>query len=86
MDKVYIMKLFPSKRIPTDFHTFWINIKSKIHYSFWKKIISAIKIPKNQIQIEIDENNRRTGYAFVAFDEDEDYDAALKSDFKAINP
>ncbi|XP_055294776.1 G-rich sequence factor 1-like [Sitodiplosis mosellana] len=56
VDKAYIMKLFPT-----------------------------IKIPKHHIQIEIDENNRRTGYAFVEFECVEDYDAAFKTDFKAIN-
>lgn len=48
-------------------------------------LISAINIEKNQIQIEIDENNRRTGYAFVEFQTAEEYAAAFKTDFKAIN-
>lgn len=47
--------------------------------------ISAITIPKHHIQIEIDENNRRTGYAFVEFGNSEEYEAAFNSDFKAIN-
>lgn len=44
-----------------------------------------IKIPKEQIQIEVDENNRRTGYAFVEFNTTDEYDAAFKTDFSAIN-
>lgn len=45
--------------------------------------ISAIRIPINNIQIEVDENKRRTGYAFVEFETIEDYDAAFKIDVKA---
>ncbi|XP_031625949.1 uncharacterized protein LOC116342460 [Contarinia nasturtii] len=56
VDKTYIMKLFPT-----------------------------IKIPKNHIQIEVDENNRRTGYAFIEFDTSEEYEMAFKTDFKPIN-
>lgn len=52
--------------------------------SFFFKI-AAIKIQKNHIQIETDETNRRTGYAFVEFQNVEDYQAAFKTDFKAIN-
>lgn len=40
---------------------------------------------KNHIQIEVDENNRRTGYAYVEFETVEDYNAALETDFKHIN-
>lgn len=40
---------------------------------------------KNRIQIEVDENNRRTGYAYVEFETIEDYNAALETDFKHIN-
>lgn len=44
-----------------------------------------IKIQKNRIKIEVDENQRRTGYAFVEFDSDTDYETAFKADVKASN-
>lgn len=44
-----------------------------------------IKLQKNHIQIEVDENNRRTGYAYVEFETTEDYNAAFATDFKHIN-
>lgn len=44
------------------------------------------KIRKDHIQIEVDDNKRRTGYAFVKFDSNEDYEMAFRSnDCKAIN-
>lgn len=36
----------------------------------------------NGIQIELDENNRRTGYAFVEFQTVDDYEKALQMDLK----
>lgn len=38
------------------------------------------------IQIEQDENQRRTGFAFVKFENETDYENAFKLDFKSINP
>lgn len=38
------------------------------------------------IQIEQDENKRRTGYAFVQFEKASEYEAALKMDLTGVNP
>lgn len=38
------------------------------------------------IQIEQDENLRKTGYAYVQFDKPTEYEAAFNLDFKHINP
>lgn len=79
VDKAYIMKLFPS-----EFYLF-LNFDVFVYGFPMHLSISAITIPKHHIQIEIDENNRRTGYAFVEFANSEEYEMAFKSDFKAIN-
>lgn len=87
VDKAYIMKLFPSKK------TKWLNGKCCALIAISLAIICSwifwlfidLKVPKNRIQIEVDENNRRTGYAYVEFQTIEDYNAAFESDFKHIN-
>lgn len=38
------------------------------------------------IQIEQDENQRRTGFAFVKFERACDYEKAFKLDLRDINP
>lgn len=38
------------------------------------------------IQIEQDENQRRTGFAFVKFENATDYEKAFKLDLRDINP
>lgn len=79
VDKAYIMKLFPS-----ECGYFGFVFYCKIFY-VTQSTFSAIKIPKNHIQIEVDENNRRTGYGFVEFDTAEQYESAFKTDFRPIN-
>lgn len=80
VDKAYIIRLFPSKGFKRlHFCKFNLNIWFLHSYS------TDIKVQKNHIQIEVDENNRRTGYAYVEFESIEDYNAALETDFKHIN-
>lgn len=38
------------------------------------------------IQIEQDENQRRTGFAFVKFEKASDYEKAFKLDLRGFNP
>lgn len=93
VDKAYIMKLFPSKKnkwLWTFFYgkirvTFIYDTTIIIFCSFFAHLFADLKVSKNRIQIEVDENNRRTGYAYVEFENIDDYNAAFETDFKHIN-